>query len=550
MAKVLKITIAFVMTAQGVWCQNLIRNNSFENGVGSLCNPMVWANDYDLYVYDWECPSAGTSDIFDKSIPNQTCWGAMPGIPGSIYNRVGSQLPHTSSRFAGIYVYKKDNGYREYLHTELKSKLVLGKTYCAEMYVSLADRVQAATNNLGMAFTTKRISYYSLPNGDFFFTHLKLVPQVLETNVIQDSISWVKINNSFRADSAYSHLTIGNFFSNENTQTIVQSGRSAGWNNIGYYFIDDVSVIELDIKTIPVTGDVVICQGNISNVTVNSTFEDVQWTTLSDPHTVIKTGNVLTVEPAVTTSYRVSGKVCKYSVIDTVEITVIPFTYPSLGKDTTICEGTSLTLSAGVGYHEYEWQDHSTASEITATNAGVYGVTVRNEFGCEAHDEVRVSIQESPKVELGEDVIVCQDYPLLTIESPEPESIFSWSTGEEGPSINTRSIGKYWVRAENRCGITSDTIFIHSYEAVFIPNVITPNNDLKNDLFQILELPPTVTPMLTITNRWGKEVVSRSSYSGDWPDSKESERLPSGVYYYNVTIPGCKSYKGWLHILR
>jgi gliding motility-associated-like protein len=547
--KVVKITIVLLVTAQGGWCQNLVNNSSFERGVGSLCNHMVWATDYGHYVFDWECPTAGTSDIFDEDIPNQQCWAAMPGKPGGVYNRIGSQLPRTSSRFAGIYVYRKDNGYREYLHAELKTKLVQGKTYCAEMYVSLADRVQIATNNLGMAFTTKRIRYYTLPNnGDFFFTHLKVVPQVLETNVIQDSVSWVKINNSFLADSAYSHLTIGNFFSNENTQTVAQPGRSSFWNNIGYYFVEDVSVTELDIKTIPFTGDAIICQGNTSTLTVNSTFEDVEWTTLSDPNTVIKTGSVLTVNPEVTTSYRVSGKICKHEVIDTVEIKVIPFVNPSLGKDTTICEGTSLTINAGGSYHEYEWQDHSTASEFSATKEGTYSVTVKNESGCSGYDEVRVSVMAAPHVELGEDVVVCNEFPNLKA-SDFPYS-YRWSTGETESAINPSSAGKYWVTADNICGTASDTIRIFSYDQVFIPNVITPNNDPANDVFQIRDLPPSINPTLIVTNRWGKEVVTRINYQGDWPDSKEREELPNGVYYYSVIIPGCKTYKGWLHIFR
>lgn len=539
MTKVIKLIVTFVFISSGAWCQNLVKNPSFEEG-NNYCHPIPWATIYDSYVFLWECPTTGTADVFSKDFGNQSCWSAMPGIPSSVYVRIGSQMPRSQSRFAGIYTYSANN-YREYLHTELSSPLEVGHSYCAEMYVSLADRVHKAANNLGMHFSVSRIRDYTISEV------LHVAPQVLEKTIIQDSLSWVKISGAFKATEPFKYLTIGNFFTSENTDAIHQPGRGSSFVDRAYYFIDDVSVTSLSKDPFVYSGSTTICEGKSASLSITGSVEDVKWTTLDDTATVLKTGNVFTATPTTTTRYRVTGKNCKVLIKDTIEITVRPFVKPNLGKDTTICEGTSILLSPGE-YSGYTWNDQSSNPKLIATSAGVYSVSVTNQFGCTGNDEIEISLQSPPQIELGEDVVVCDKFP--TLEAGSPELTYLWSTGENESSIQAETQGKYWVRAENDCGVTSDTIRIYSFEDVFIPNVITPNSDTKNELFQIQGIPPSIKPTLKILSRSGKEIFFETNYSGNWPSPFEQESLPSGIYYYLVTIPACQSYRGWLHILR
>ena len=70
-------------------------------------------------------------------------------------------------------------------------------------------------------------------------------------------------------------------------------------------------------------------------------------------------------------------------------------------------------------------------------------------------------------------------------------------------------------------------------EDLFLPSVITPNNDGRNDFFV------TNTPgdgiKLTIFNRWGKIVFKSADYKNDW-DGKNSEGgdLPEDTYFYII----------------
>lgn len=52
----------------------------------------------------------------------------------------------------------------------------------------------------------------------------------------------------------------------------------------------------------------------------------------------------------------------------------------SLGNDTTLCAGSSITLNAGAGYQSYSWSTGSTAQSINVSVADTYGCTV-TDFG-------------------------------------------------------------------------------------------------------------------------------------------------------------------------
>ena len=79
----------------------------------------------------------------------------------------------------------------------------------------------------------------------------------------------------------------------------------------------------------------------------------------------------------------------------------------------------------------------------------------------------------------------------------------------------------------------------------FIPNVITPNGDEKNQYFEVSK---NVTgSSLSIFNRWGGLVYSSTDYLNTW----DGEDQPSGVYYYTI-VSRCSGdvYKGVVTLMR
>ncbi|MEM9050439.1 MAG: gliding motility-associated C-terminal domain-containing protein [Bacteroidota bacterium] len=72
-----------------------------------------------------------------------------------------------------------------------------------------------------------------------------------------------------------------------------------------------------------------------------------------------------------------------------------------------------------------------------------------------------------------------------------------------------------------------------------IPNVVTPNGDGRNDIFDIIGAEDFPGAALAIFNRWGQEVFSSSAYdeyqrvNTGW----DPEDLPGGVYVYELKLP-------------
>jgi gliding motility-associated-like protein len=80
-------------------------------------------------------------------------------------------------------------------------------------------------------------------------------------------------------------------------------------------------------------------------------------------------------------------------------------------------------------------------------------------------------------------------------------------------------------------------------------NLITPNEDGKNDCFHLPNLPPDnctyIFKSVEIFNRWGARVYSSSDRNFSWCPVE----LSDGIYYYGIDLSE-KFVKGWIQILR
>jgi gliding motility-associated-like protein len=71
-------------------------------------------------------------------------------------------------------------------------------------------------------------------------------------------------------------------------------------------------------------------------------------------------------------------------------IVVVDSASMSLGNDTLITPGTSVELAPAGTYSSYQWSTGSSDRTITVSNAGVYTLTVTNQYGCKTTDEIEV----------------------------------------------------------------------------------------------------------------------------------------------------------------
>jgi hypothetical protein len=101
---------------------------------------------------------------------------------------------------------------------------------------------------------------------------------------------------------------------------------------------------------------------------------------------------------------------CDSTIVTT--LTVNPTPNLNLGNDIVVAN-PPVTLNAGIGHTSYLWNTGATTASLQITQSGTYSVTVTNQFGCEATDEVQVNFTSSI-VNLGENGGVISLFPNPT----------------------------------------------------------------------------------------------------------------------------------------
>jgi gliding motility-associated-like protein/uncharacterized repeat protein (TIGR01451 family) len=112
------------------------------------------------------------------------------------------------------------------------------------------------------------------------------------------------------------------------------------------------------------------------------------------------------------------------------------------------------------------------------------------------------------------------------------------------------NIGIYHFVYTNANGC-ADTVAFNVIKAVLnIPNIITPNNDGKNDTFRIIGLESYPGTSLLIFNRWGNQVYQSDDYQNNW----DGNGLAEATYYYVLNwrdhSGAITPIKGWIFLKR
>lgn len=245
-------------------------------------------------------------------------------------------------------------------------------------------------------------------------------------------------------------------------------------------------------------------------------------------------GTTQTVSPVSTTTYTVSGtgdNGCIASNSATVTVTVVPEISSSL-HDIEICKGDKGILDAGTGpNYTYVWSTGATTQTINPNTAGAYTVTISNGV-CSKIFKATVGYITTPEIS---DII--HNNNILTIivknngNGPLEYSIdngISWQTSGTFTVLrNTR----YSIKVRNR-GATCYTYA--EYYTFFMPNVITPNSDGKNDLIDFSEISKYGSFEGGIFDRYGKNLFKLSTKTPVWNGKDSGRSLPTGTYWYRL----------------
>jgi gliding motility-associated-like protein len=219
---------------------------------------------------------------------------------------------------------------------------------------------------------------------------------------------------------------------------------------------------------------------------------------------------------------------------DSIVITEMPLPYVTLGPDSSVCTGVTVTIDPGGGFTTYLWQDSTTNQTFVATVAGTYMVTVTDGNGCQSHDGINITFQTMPVVNLGADGDLC-DVPQIMLDAGSGTgfSQYSWQNGSIYQTYTVTEPGYYSVTVSNSCGGVSDSIYFAPCPECLIevPNAFSPNGDGVNDILYVYGNGYTRMQLL-IYNRHGELMFETKDPATGWDGYFNGVLQPVEVYYY------------------
>lgn len=132
----------------------------------------------------------------------------------------------------------------------------------------------------------------------------------------------------------------------------------------------------------------------------------------------------------------------------------------NLGNDTTLCYGQTLLLDATQSGATYLWQDNSSGSTYTVTQAGTYYVAVTNSCTT-AYDTIVVNYSgSSSQVSLGNDTTLCPGNTLVLDATTPGGTAYQWQDNSMNPTFTVTQSGTYYVTIDIGCAQIADTITV------------------------------------------------------------------------------------------
>jgi gliding motility-associated-like protein len=330
-----------------------------------------------------------------------------------------------------------------------------------------------------------------------------------------------------------------------------------------------------------------------------------EWTAKQDPSWSRSSQNPSFTAPDSTTEYLLvlqdastNSLSCSYRDSTTINVAS---PYVNMNPIDSMCKGTGRFVGAIVSNNtagiSYSWQAVGSApigylSDPAILNPFItipanaslpsvqYKLTIQDN-GCTIYRDILVDINSVPTLTVStNDTVVCgggsaalhalivnqtspnYTYNWLHIKNPGPgndtlgKNITSASTYDFSAAVQSQPESNFFFVTlvdHHGCVGLSDTIEVKAYDKqnLMVPNLITPNNDNKNECFIIKDVNNfDILPgsSLEVYNRWGEAVFKASNYSNQQPWCGGS--LTDGVYYYHIKT-GCgeQVIKGWIEIL-
>ncbi len=249
---------------------------------------------------------------------------------------------------------------------------------------------------------------------------------------------------------------------------------------------------------------------------------------------------------------------------DSILVNVLPAPLPPFVTDTTICSGNSVLLSiAAVTGLDYKWYDESTGGNVLALGTSFqtpplsasisFYIEAMNSNNCISltRSMLNAIVKESPKISYTYSTqALGGEFNVSFINTSTNSDYYIWMFGDTliagnisydiNPNHSYSNTGQYpvTVYASNSFGCTSlysNSIYVKTNNALFIPTTFTPNGDGKNDIFRVRG-DQFLLKEMAIYDQWGTLVYRTDASLPYWDGKSQGDVLQNATYVYRINL--------------
>ncbi|MFN8310052.1 MAG: PKD domain-containing protein [Chitinophagales bacterium] len=331
-------------------------------------------------------------------------------------------------------------------------------------------------------------------------------------------------------------------------------------------FSEDTITLNVDALPAPDAGpDITVCRNETVQLHAGPVSKAV-WT----PPTYLNSVNTINPKstPGDSITYTITAfNVLHCSVTDQVHIRVIDKVVMDAMPDTAVCDGSVVPLwvsvtDSSVSGMKYKWMpanalDNDSISNPMASISRSATFTVIGTSGtCAADTEtVVVTNVAIPDIKAGDDAVVTPGATVDLYATSHAKNVhYSWQfpSGDAAtcsncrvPRLTANSSQLAIATVTNSLGCSnSDTVHITvrscNEDAVFVPNLFSPNGDGENDRLYARSILLDHVDFFRVLDRWGKVVFETSDLKEGWDGKIDGLDAQSDVFVYTMEA-GCNN---------
>ncbi len=535
-----KIALYFItlLYCNGGLAQNLVPNHSFENY--TKLPVKILGEKIDSFVSSWHAPTNGTPDYFNiNAIPSSTL--KLPLLSEFFrQNKFNNSCSVTCYPISGDAFVGFESGFNllnnkdtfrgnEYLQSELKEKLKKHHKYVVKFYIYNLPCNQLELPEVGMFISFFQPKHYYVPDWSQPFNY-KIATNFLETYTPQITVGeksvikgeWMLIEKVYKSIANEQYLTIGNF-SQSNFKIL--SRDSALKKNGSYYFIDDVSIIEIPSIIAPDSA----CYNE--TIAMQSGF--------AGPFAWYKNNALFSTDSIVYVSDTINNWYYLHTPFgnDSLYLIIKPTPYLTAMNDTTVCIGNEIKLTANSNAESLTWYNNDILINPLVNKEGTYKV-IAQKNGCKTTDSVNIKAINLPKVLIA-DLQVCTANNQDAIINLPLNYFYYWPQFNDSlfsRTIDSAGCYNFIVNDINNCNSLSKfCVEDICSPKLFVPDAFVPSgvNKTFKPVFSYVN-----KTQWQVYNRWGQMVFEANNTNQEWDGKYNNQPCEAGLYLFTITYEG------------